>query len=201
MTYEGVHFIDRNSVFIDPESTIGPGTTVMPFVVIRGKTAIGKHCVIESHTVVVDSVVGDDCSIGPFSHVRPGCVIGNKVKIGSFVEVKAAAIGNDTKIPHLSYIGDAEIGERVNIGCGVITANHDGQKKHTTVIGGGAYIGCNATLVAPVTVGDRAFVAAGSTATHDVPPDAMAIARARQVNKEGYAKGRYKNAAPEEERV
>ena len=146
---------------------------------------IGMDTVIHPNTIIKSGVeIGEDCEIGPNSYIREGCKLANKVKIGSFVEIKKAIIGEGTKVPHLSYMGDCEIGERCNIGCGTITCNYDGFHKSKTVIGNHSFIGSNTNLVAPVTLGDETFVAAGSTITDDVPDYALAIARQRQTNKE-----------------
>jgi bifunctional UDP-N-acetylglucosamine pyrophosphorylase/glucosamine-1-phosphate N-acetyltransferase len=199
----GVTIIDPASTYIDADVTIGQDTVILPGTHLRGRTSIGADCVIGpqanltdvqvgdgveiSYSVLTDSQVADKATIGPFAYVRPGSEIGTHVKIGDFVELKNAKIGKGTKVPHLSYVGDAEIGEGVNIGCGTITVNYDGAVKHKTIVGDGSFIGCNTNLVAPVTVGRNAYVAAGSTINQNVPDDALAIARERQVNKLGYA--------------
>lgn len=199
----GVTIIDPASTYIEADVTIGQDTVIQPGTHLRGRTSIGADCVIGpqadltdvqvddgvaiSYSVLVDSLVAKEATVGPFAYVRPGSEIGANVKIGDFVELKNAKIGKGTKVPHLSYVGDAEIGEGVNIGCGTITVNYDGAKKHKTIVGDGSFIGCNTNLVAPVTVGRNAYVAAGSTINQNVPDDALAIARERQVNKLGYA--------------
>ena len=150
---------------------------------------IGMDTVIHPNTTIKSGVViGEDCEIGPNAYIREGCKLANHVKIGSFVEIKKAIIGEGTKVPHLSYMGDCEIGEKCNIGCGTITCNYDGFNKSKTIIGNHSFIGSNVNLVAPVTIGDNAFIAAGSTITDDVPEDALAIARQRQTVKEGWNK-------------
>lgn len=150
---------------------------------------IGMDTVIHPNTIIKSDVeIGEDCEIGPNSYIREGCRLSNKVKIGSFVEIKKAIIGEGTKVPHLSYMGDCEIGEKCNIGCGTITCNYDGLHKSKTIIGNHSFIGSNTNLVAPVTLGDETFVAAGSTITDDVPEYALAIARQRQTNKENWNK-------------
>lgn len=150
---------------------------------------IGMDTVIHPNTIIKSNVeIGEDCEIGPNSYIREGCRLSNKVKIGSFVEIKKAIIGEGTKVPHLSYMGDCEIGEKCNIGCGTITCNYDGLHKSKTIIGNHSFIGSNTNLVAPVTLGDETFVAAGSTITDDVPNYALAIARQRQTNKENWNK-------------
>ena len=168
---KGVTIEDINTTYIYDDVEIGMDTIIHP-----------------NTTIKSDVVIGEDCDIGPNAYIREGCRLANKVKIGSFVEIKKAIIGEGTKVPHLSYMGDCEIGEKCNIGCGTITCNYDGLHKSKTVIGNHSFIGSNTNLVAPVTLGDNTFVAAGSTITDDVPAHALAIARERQVNKEGWNK-------------
>jgi bifunctional UDP-N-acetylglucosamine pyrophosphorylase / glucosamine-1-phosphate N-acetyltransferase len=200
---QGVTLIDPQSTFIDADVQVGQDVVIYPGTIIRGKVSIGDDSIIGPNTeiknsqigrattlkfsVVHDSVVGDQVAIGPFAHIRPASTIGNDVKIGNFVEVKKSTMAQGSKASHLSYIGDAEVGKDVNLGCGSITVNYDGKNKFLTKIGDGAFIGCNVNLIAPVTVGEGAFVAAGSTITDNVEEDALAIARARQVNKPNYA--------------
>ena len=156
---------------------------------IYDDVVIGTDTVIHPNTTIKSGVViGEDCEIGPNAYIREGCKLSNKVKVGSFVEIKKAIIGEGTKVPHLSYMGDCEIGSKTNIGCGTITCNYDGFNKSKTIIGNNSFIGSNTNLVAPVILGDNTFVAAGSTITDDVPSDALAIARQRQTNKEGWNK-------------
>jgi len=177
----GVVFWDEASTFLSPETTIGAGTVILPGVITIGKVAIGENCEIGPYAVIKESEIGDNCEIGPFVHIRPESKLDNKIKIGNFVEVKKTTIGEGSKANHLSYLGDSVIGSGVNIGCGTVTVNYDGHKKHVTTIEDGAFIGCNSNLIAPVTVGSRAFVAAGSTIYEDVP-QGLGIARAKQVN-------------------
>jgi len=200
--HQGVSILDPSNVTISSEAVIGRDTTLLPGVIIRGHTVIGEDCEIGPFAVLSDCVLGDRCTVnasqiydskmgsdvkvGPYAYVRPGCVLGNQIKIGDFVELKNAQIGSHTKIPHLSYVGDTDVGTSVNIGCGSITANYDGRKKHRTKIDDGAFIGCGSTMIAPVTIGQNAYTAAGSTLTRDVPSGALGIARARQANKEGW---------------
>ncbi len=167
----GVTIEDINSTYIYDDVEIGMDTIIHPNTVIKSGV-----------------VIGEDCEIGPNSYIREGCHLANKVKVGSFVEVKKADIGEGTKVPHLSYMGDCEIGAKTNIGCGTITCNYDGFNKSKTIIGDNSFIGSNTNLVAPVKLGKNTFVAAGSTITDDVPDDSLAIARQRQVNKEGWNK-------------
>ncbi|CAM4375221.1 glucosamine-1-phosphate N-acetyltransferase [Bacillus manliponensis] len=198
----GVTIIDPSNTYISADAKIGHDTVLYPGTVIEGNTVIGSDCEIGPHTVVRDSEIGDNTTIrqstvhdskighevavGPFAHIRPDSVIHDEVRVGNFVEIKKTVFGKGSKASHLSYIGDAEVGEGVNLGCGSITVNYDGKNKFKTVIGDGAFVGCNSNLVAPVTVGDGAYVAAGSTITEDVPAKALSIARARQTNKEEY---------------
>jgi bifunctional UDP-N-acetylglucosamine pyrophosphorylase/glucosamine-1-phosphate N-acetyltransferase len=181
---------------------IGQDTVIYPGTMIKGKTFIGAECQIGPNseidsceigeqTVVRQSVthnssIGNRVNIGPFAHIRPESTVKDEVKIGNFVEIKKAVFGKGSKASHLSYIGDAEVGSDVNIGCGSITVNYDGKNKYLTKIEDGVFIGCNSNLVAPVTIGKGAYVAAGSTITKDVPGEALSIARAQQVNKENY---------------
>jgi bifunctional UDP-N-acetylglucosamine pyrophosphorylase/glucosamine-1-phosphate N-acetyltransferase len=198
----GVTIIDPSSTYIGPDVEIGQDTILYPGTILAGGTEIGEDCIIGPHTeihnckigkgtairqsVAYDSEIGNDVAIGPFAHIRPLSNIHDDVKIGNFVEIKKAVFGKGSKASHLSYIGDAEVGSNVNIGCGSITVNYDGKNKFLTKIEDNVFIGCNSNLVAPVTVGEGAYVAAGSTITQDVPGEALAIARAKQVNKEDY---------------
>ncbi|AKF93636.1 bifunctional UDP-N-acetylglucosamine diphosphorylase/glucosamine-1-phosphate N-acetyltransferase GlmU [Brevibacillus laterosporus] len=199
----GVTIIDPASTYIEADVVIGADTIIEPNSYLRGKTVIGTDCKIGpqteltnmqvadgvsiSYSVLVDSQVDEQATVGPFAYVRPQTHIGSNVKIGDFVELKNAKIGAGSKVPHLSYLGDAEIGQGVNVGCGTISVNYDGAKKHKTIVGDRSFIGCNSNLVAPVTVGHDAYVAAGSTINQDVPDGAFAIARERQTNKLDYA--------------
>ncbi len=142
------------------------------------------------NSVVLESSIDDDTKVGPFAYLRPGSKIGKKVKIGDFVEVKKSVIGDKTKISHLTYVGDAEIGSNVNLGCGVVVVNYDGQKKNKTIVGDNSFVGCNVNLISPVEVKSNAYVAAGSTITDEVPENSLAIARSRQVIKEGWVEKR-----------
>ncbi|MFJ8072154.1 bifunctional UDP-N-acetylglucosamine diphosphorylase/glucosamine-1-phosphate N-acetyltransferase GlmU [Peribacillus sp. NPDC096447] len=200
----GVTIIDPLTTFIEADVQIGQDTVINPGSFIKGKSIIGQDCLIGPNTeisnceigdgtevlqsVVHESSIGSFVKIGPFAHVRPQSDIKDSVKIGNFVEIKKTVFGKGSKVSHLSYIGDAEVGENVNIGCGSITVNYDGKNKYLTKIEDNVFIGCNSNLVAPVTVGEGAYVAAGSTITQDVPQDALSVARARQVNKEDYVK-------------
>ncbi|MBG9453941.1 bifunctional N-acetylglucosamine-1-phosphate uridyltransferase/glucosamine-1-phosphate acetyltransferase [Lysinibacillus sphaericus] len=198
----GVTIINPEATYISAEAMIGRDTVIQPGSMIEGTTVIGEDCIIGPNTQIIDSRIGDrttvhssvvresavaeDTAIGPFANIRPLSDIGSHVKIGNFVEVKKSKLGNDTKVSHLSYIGDAEIGSNVNVGCGSITVNYDGKNKFQTIIEDDVFVGCNTNLVAPVKVGKGSFIAAGSTITKEVPEDALAIARARQENKPNY---------------
>jgi bifunctional UDP-N-acetylglucosamine pyrophosphorylase/glucosamine-1-phosphate N-acetyltransferase len=200
---QGITIMDPDSTFIDMDVQIGKDTIIYPFTWLEGKTVVGDHCEIGPNSRFTNAKIGSfvtahfsyghDCEIedevilGPYVHLRPQTKIMKKVKIGNFVEVKNSIVGEGTKLPHLSYIGDADIGSGVNMGCGTITVNYDGKKKFRTVVGNDAFVGCNSNLVAPVSVGDGAYVGAGSTITKDVPPAALAIARQRQRNIEGWS--------------
>lgn len=199
---QGVSMVDPHQTYIDPDVTIGMDTHIYPGTIISGQSRIGEGCVIGPQTTIENSIVGDGCrvrqskmvdshvaadvNIGPFAHVRAGNTIGEHCHIGSFVELKNSVIKDRSKIPHLSYIGDTDIGNDVNVGCGSITVNYDGTNKHRTTIEDKAFIGCNTNLIAPITIGEASYVAAGSTITHSVPEESLAIARQRQTNKEQY---------------
>lgn len=205
----GVYFTDPETVYIDPRVQIGSGTTILPGTILRGNTVIGSDCEIGPNTMITncsvgdgtsvnasqcnDSTIGSQTTVGPFAYIRPNCAIADHVKIGDFVEVKNSVIETGTKVPHLTYVGDADIGARVNLGCGTITVNYDGHIKSRSVVRDGAFVGCNTNLVAPVTVGAGAYVAAGSTITDNVPPDSLAIARNPQTNKLNWVNKRKKN--------
>ncbi|MDR1734905.1 MAG: UDP-N-acetylglucosamine diphosphorylase [Oscillospiraceae bacterium] len=192
-----------DAVVIDDTVEIETGATIYPGTVLRGNTHIGKACIIGPNTTLDNVTVGDHCSlnnvvaeyavvedhctVGPFVRLRSGAVISSKAKVGNFVEIKNSTIGECSKVAHLSYIGDTDMGGGCNVGCGFATANFDGFEKHRTTIGDGVFIGCDNTFVAPVTIGDGAYTAAGSTITEDVPAGALAFGRARQVNLEGRA--------------
>ncbi|HBT47449.1 MAG TPA: bifunctional UDP-N-acetylglucosamine diphosphorylase/glucosamine-1-phosphate N-acetyltransferase GlmU [Peptococcaceae bacterium] len=198
---KGVTLVDPDNTYIHAGVEIGRDTVVWPFTFLEGKTRIGSRCVIGPHTGIRDSRIGDEtvisysvvqestvgsrCQIGPFAYLRPGTVLEDRVKVGDFVEIKASRVGEGSKVPHLTYLGDATVGREVNIGAGTITCNYDGLRKWPTVVGDGAFIGSNTNLVAPVEVGEGSVIGAGSTITEDVPPGALAIGRARQVNLAG----------------
>ncbi|HYB75060.1 MAG TPA: bifunctional UDP-N-acetylglucosamine diphosphorylase/glucosamine-1-phosphate N-acetyltransferase GlmU [Candidatus Sulfotelmatobacter sp.] len=197
---DGVTVLDPEATHVAPTARIGRDTVLYPGVFVEGRTVIGEGCTLYPNCrvkdaqvgnrvtildgcVVLESEVGDECTLGPYAHLRPATRLRRKVKIGNFVETKKSVIGEGSKVPHLTYVGDASVGEGVNIGAGTITCNYDGVSKHQTAIEDGAFVGTNTSLVAPVRVGKGAIVAAGSTITQDVPPDAIAFGRAQQVNK------------------
>ena len=198
----GVTIIDPSTTYIDLGVEIGSDTVIYPGTMLQGSTCIGEDCEIGPNTRIVDSAIGNGCDvvnsvviestvgtdthIGPFAYIRPQSSIGSNVKIGDFVEIKKSVIGDRTKISHLTYIGDAELGKNINVGCGVVVVNYDGKKKNKTIVGDNAFIGCNSNLVSPVVIKDNAYIAAGSTITEDVPEYSLAIARERQVIKENW---------------
>ncbi|MDD6043160.1 MAG: UDP-N-acetylglucosamine diphosphorylase [Eubacteriaceae bacterium] len=207
---KGVEFVDINTAYIDESVEIGEGTLIGPCVTLEGKTVIGKNCRIYQNTrikdsvindgveitssVVLESSIGEKTKVGPFAYLRPNSRIGKECKVGDFVEVKNSTFGDGTKASHLTYIGDSDVGNNVNMGCGVVFVNYDGTNKYRCTVGDGAFIGCNSNLISPVTVESGAYVAAGSTVTDNVPEDALCIARARQTNINGWAakKGLYR---------
>jgi bifunctional UDP-N-acetylglucosamine pyrophosphorylase/glucosamine-1-phosphate N-acetyltransferase len=198
----GVTIMDPDSTYIEKDAFIGADTVVYPNTIIEGNTVIGEDCIIGPNSRIVDSTVHDlveinnsvvlksevkkETHVGPFAYIRPESLIGSNVKIGDFVEIKKSTIGDGTKVSHLTYVGDSEVGRNVNFGCGTVTVNYNGKNKNKTIIGDNAFIGCNTNLVAPVKVGNDAYTAAGSTITREVPDGALAVARERQVNKEGW---------------
>ena len=201
---QGVTFVDPFTTYIDPRAVIGKGTVILPGTIIRGASVIGENCEVGPNSMIRDCVVGDrttvnasqinestigcDTTVGPFAYVRPGCTVGDHCRIGDFVELKNSVLGEGTKVSHLTYVGDSDVGARVNFGCGTVTTNYDGKKKYRCTVGDDVFLGCNTNLVAPVTVGSGAYTAAGSTITADVPEGALAVARARQENKPGWVK-------------
>jgi bifunctional UDP-N-acetylglucosamine pyrophosphorylase/glucosamine-1-phosphate N-acetyltransferase len=202
----GVTIVDPLATWVDVDVRIGEDARIEPGTALRGTTEVGAGATVGPHTTVIDShigeraavrvswldraVVGADATVGPFAYLRPDAVLGEGSKVGTFVEVKNSEIGAGAKVPHLSYIGDADVGERSNLGAGTLTANYDGHAKHRTTIGKRVRGGVDTAFVAPVTVGDDAYTAAGSVITEDVPPGALGVARARQHNREGYAERR-----------
>lgn len=203
----GVTIIQPSSVFIGAEVEIGSDTVIASNVTIMGNTKIGSGCVIEMNTkienavigdnvhitssVVLNSEIGEGTAVGPFAYVRPGNRIGKNVRVGDFVELKNDVIDDGTKISHLTYLGDSDIGKNVNFGCGTVTCNYDGKDKFRSTIGDNVFVGCNTNFVSPVNVGDNVYIAAGSTITDDIPDGSLSIARARQVNKTGWKNNKY----------
>ena len=188
----GVTVVDPATTWIEPDVAIEADAIIPPFTVLRGRTVVRRGAEVGPHAVVVDAEVGEDALVGPFCYLRPGTVLAARAKAGTFVELKNAQIGEGTKVPHLSYLGDAEVGEGTNVGAGTITANfpHEpGREKARTTIGRNVRTGIQNGLEAPVTIGDGAWIGGGSYITEDVPPDSLAIARARQATKEGYLRG------------
>ena len=209
----GVTVIDPATTYVDDTVTIGPDTVLHPGVILEGRTTLGAECVVNAGCHVTDTTLGDrvllkpycvlasstveaDAQLGPFCHLRPLSHVGAKAKIGNFVELKKSRIGRGSKVPHLSYVGDTEMGEGVNIGAGTITCNYDGVAKHETVIGDGVFVGTNSSLVAPITIGEGAYVAAGSVITKNVPPGSLAVARGRQETREGWVARKQKDKKP-----
>ncbi len=201
---DGVSVIDPGNTYVDTTVSVGRDTVLYPGTILEGDTVIGEDCQVGPYvrmtnvkmgngdhlqfTYAHDCEIKDGCEIGPFVHFRPNTVIGSHVKVGNYMEVKNSTVGDGTKLPHLSYIGDSDVGSGVNIGCGTITVNYDGKIKHRTTIGDHAFVGCNSNLVAPVTIGDYAYVGAGSTITKNVPAKSLSVARAKQRNIEGWVK-------------
>lgn len=198
----GVEIPCPDGVIIEDTVKIAKGTLILPNTVLMGETRIGKDCIIGPNSYICDTVIGDNTKLnntqsfnseigsgvtaGPFVHIRPNCKIADNVHIGNFVEVKNSTVDEGSKLPHLLYVGDSDVGKDVNFGCGCVTVNYDGRNKSRTTVKDGAFIGCNTNLIAPVTVGENAFTAAGSTITDDVPDNALAVARNRQTVKKDW---------------
>jgi len=206
---DGVEIWDFDSCYVSPFAEVAPGAVLMPGTILKGNTTVAAGAVIgpnallenavvgEGSTVnasqVYDSTIGRHTNVGPFAYVRPNCTVGDDIKVGDFVELKNSTIGDGTKISHLTYVGDTDLGRRINLGCGTVTVNYDGKNKYRCTVGDDCFIGCNTNMVAPVTIGKGSYVAAGSTITEDVPEGALAIARQRQTNKPGWADQRRKD--------
>jgi bifunctional UDP-N-acetylglucosamine pyrophosphorylase / glucosamine-1-phosphate N-acetyltransferase len=209
----GVTVTDPSATWVDADVEIESDAVIEPGTSLRGQTRIGRASIVGPHTTVIDSQIGaevtaphsyithseiaDGCSIGPFAYLRPGTVVGDGAKVGTFVELKNTRIGRGTKVPHLSYLGDAEVGDETNVGAATITANYDGFRKHRTKIGHRVHTSVDTTLVAPVSIGDGAYTGANSAITEDVPPGALGIARPKQENIEGYADKKAREATEE----
>ena len=198
----GVRFVDLQTAYIEETVEIGAGTVIGPCVTLEGSTVIGQNCVIRQNTrikdsqiadeaeiessVILESSVGSGTTVGPFAYLRPHTKVGAGCKVGDFVEMKNSSFGDGSKAAHLTYVGDADVGSGVNLGCGVVFVNYDGTHKYRTQVGDDAFIGCNSNLISPVSVGDGAYIAAGSTVTEDVEADALYIARSRGTQKSGW---------------
>lgn len=198
----GVILIDPKATYIESGVEIGEGTTIYPGCYLQKGTKIGRGCtllpncrlsgaIVGDHvtiesSVLLDCQVGDGTTVGPFAYIRPGTAIGKRCRVGDFVEIKNSLIGDGTKVSHLTYVGDSDLGKNINLGCGVVFVNYDGKRKQRSVIEDNAFIGCNTNVIAPVKVGEEAYVAAGATITEDVPKGALYIGRARGVIKEGW---------------
>lgn len=206
MVEVGVTVVDPAATYVDVDVEVGVDAQLLPGTILESGTRVGARAVIGPHSHLVactvgedatvhstratEATIGDGADVGPYTHLRAGTVLGARTKVGAFAETKNATLGDGSKVPHLAYVGDATVGERVNIACGVITVNYDGHTKSHTTVEDGAFVGCDTMLVAPVTIGAGAYTAAGSTITDDVPPGALAIARSRQTTKEGWAERR-----------
>lgn len=198
----GVKFVDLKAAYIDESVIIGKGTKIYPGVVLEGNTEIGENCIIGPNSkivnskignetevqcsVVLESRIGNNTTVGPFAYMRPNSVLGDHVKLGDFVEIKNSSMGNGSKASHLTYIGDADVGENVNLGCGVVFVNYDGKNKHRSTVKDDSFVGCNVNIVSPVTIEEGAYIAAGTTVTSDVPSGALCIGRAREVKIDGW---------------
>ena len=198
----GVQMMDPAAVWVEETVTVGEGTLLLPGTILRGNTVIGKGCEIGPNTMLVDCAVGnnvtinssqcneseiqDRCEIGPFAHLRPHSVVKTGSKIGAFVQLKNCNLGEGTKMAHLTYVGDADVGQGCNFGCGTVTCNYDGKRKDRTTIGSNVFIGCQTKFIPPVSVGDRAYIAAGTTITDDVPEGKFVIGRSRQQIKDNW---------------
>jgi len=195
----GVIMMDPSTVYVEPDVVVGSGTLLLPGTILRGKTVIGEDCEIGPNTMLVDCTVGsrvtinssqcneseihDNCEVGPYAHLRPHSVLKAGSKIGAFVQLKNCNLGEGTKMAHLTYVGDSDVGDHCNFGCGTVTCNYDGKTKARTTIGSDVFIGCQTKFVPPVSVGDGAYIAAGTTVTENIPEAAFAIGRSRQIVK------------------
>jgi bifunctional UDP-N-acetylglucosamine pyrophosphorylase/glucosamine-1-phosphate N-acetyltransferase len=198
----GVKFIDIKAAYIDESVTIGKGTRIYPGVILEGNTEIGENCIIGQNSrivnskignntevqssVILESKVGNNSTVGPFAYMRPNSTLGDHVKLGDFVEIKNSSMGNGSKASHLTYIGDSDIGENVNLGYGVVFVNYDGKDKHRSTVKDNAFLGCNVNIVSPVTIEEGAYIAAGTTVTSDVPSGALCIGRVREKKIDGW---------------
>ncbi len=203
---KGVEFVDIENAYIDMGAKIGNGTIIEPGVTIDGESVIGESCVIGQnseirksiignkttikHSVVTESTIGDETNVGPFAYMRPGSKVGNKCKVGDFVEIKNSVMGNGSKASHLTYIGDADVGENVNLGCGVVFVNYDGKNKHRSTVGDNSFIGCNVNIVSPIDISENSYVAAGTTVTKNVPEGSLYVGRPKERVLEGWVEKR-----------
>ena len=199
----GVEMLDPSAVYVEESVEVGAGTLLLPGTILRGKTVVGPNCQIGPNVMLTDCIMGEEvtinasqceestiesgCQIGPYTHIRPHCLVGRGSKIGAFVQLKNCNLGEGTKMAHLTYVGDSDVGDHCNFGCGTVTCNYDGFQKFRTTIGSNVFVGCNTNFVPPVAVGDGAYIAAATTVTEDIPADAMAVGRARQQVKPGWA--------------
>lgn len=199
---KGVEFVDIEQAYIEDGAIIGEGTVIEPGVIIDSKTKIGKNSVIGNgskltnaeigdntkiqNSVITDSSVGNNTNVGPFAYMRPGSKVGNNCKVGDFVEIKNSVMGDGSKASHLTYVGDSDIGENVNLGCGVVFVNYDGKNKHRSTVGDNSFVGCNVNIVSPVNVSSNSYIAAGSTVTRNVPKGALCISRPKERLIEGW---------------
>ena len=202
----GVHFIDLKVAYIDENVRIGKDTIIYPGVILEGNTVIGEGCIIGQNSRIVDSnigsktevqssvilnsQVGNNTKIGPFAYLRPNTKLGDNVKVGDFVEVKNSTMGNGSKASHLTYIGDADIGKDVNIGCGVVFVNYDGKNKHRSIVKDGSFVGCNTNIISPVVIEEESYIAAGTTVTRDVPKGSLCVGRVKEKNIIGWVQKR-----------
>lgn len=202
----GVNFVDIRTAYIGEDVIIGKGTTICPCVTLEGRVIIGDDCVIGQNTRIKDSTIGDrtevqtsviteskvgcDTKVGPFAYLRPKSDVGNHCKVGDFVEVKNSTMGDGAKASHLTYIGDADVGKDVNIGCGVVFVNYDGTNKHRSSVGDGSFIGCNTNIISPIEIEEGAYIAAGTTVTRNVPKGALCVARVKDKIIEGWVERR-----------
>lgn len=198
----GVRMMDPAAVYVEDGVTVGAGTLLLPGTILRGNTVVGENCEIGPNTMLVDCVVEDhvtinssqcsesricaNCEIGPYAHLRPHTVVAAGSKIGAFVQLKNCNLGEGTKMAHLTYVGDSDVGPGCNFGCGTVTCNYDGKVKERTTIGGNVFIGCQTRFIPPVSVGDGAYIAAGTTITDDVPEGSFVIGRSRQIVKQNW---------------
>ena len=203
---QNVMLVDPNTTHVSPRAVLAPGCTVLPGCLIYGASRVGAGAVIGPNTLLRDADIGENCTVnssqvnesrvgagttvGPLAYIRPGCTVGEHARIGDFVELKNSTVGDGTKISHLTYIGDSDLGKKINIGCGVVTVNYDGKKKYRTTVEDGSVVGCHVNLVAPVKIGRGAYLAAGGTITEDVPEESLVVARSRQTVKPGWVKKR-----------